>query len=225
MKISIIGAGRVGSSIGFSLLHAIKPDELVLIDIIESIVTAEVLDLGQSAVSRSPKTKVFGSTKTSDAQDSDFIVITAGKAKTTEKTRAELAQTNEPIIQGICQQVTNVAPDATIIIVSNPSTQLAEIARKFCKKVIAMDNQLDTSRLKYFINAETNLPLDEIKSKVFGEHDDNMQFEILDKLTAEQIEKVKQKTIHASKRILEGKGYTCWGIASEVSNIIKKLML
>jgi malate dehydrogenase len=224
MKISIIGAGKVGSSIAFSLLSEIKPNELVLTDIVELLLIAEELDLGHAAITLSPETQVKCSTDISETKDSDFIIITAGKAKTTEKTRADLAKTNQSIIESICKQVSEVAPDAQIIIVTNPSTQIADIARNACSnKVIAMDNQLDTSRLKYNIRLETGKNLDEIQSHVFGEHDDNMQFEIKDELTAEQLERVKHNTTHASKPMLAGKGYTNWGIAAQVTKLISEL--
>lgn len=224
MKISIIGAGKVGAAIAFSLLHFVKPNELVLTDIVEPLVKAEELDLGHAAVSLSPQTKVIGTTDISDVRDSDFVVITAGKAKTTEKTRQDLADANKPIIKSICEKVSELAPDAKVVIVTNPSTQMAEVAKQFCKRVIAMDNQLDTARLKYNINKETNLPFDEIRSYVFGEHDDNMQFEIKEELTEEQEQRVKRNTAHASKPMLAGKGYTCWAIAAQVVREIQRAM-
>jgi malate dehydrogenase len=222
VKISIIGSGKVGSSIAFSLLHTIKPNELVLVDIIKSLVDAEAFDLAHASVSLSPKTKIFGTTNIFEIKNSNFIIITAGKPRTNETSRNQLFLINKPIIVKICKTVSEIAPNAFVIIVTNPATKLANVAKQFCNNVIAMDNQLDTARLKYNINKLTKQPFDKINSYVYGEHSECMKFKILDKITKEQTEQVKQETRFASKPILKGKGNTCWGIASQVVKEIKK---
>jgi len=223
MKISILGAGRVGSSIAFLLLSEVKPKEVVLYDINSNLVRGEALDLGHASVSLSPETKVIGTTDISKITDSDFVIITAGKARTTEQSRAELADFNGKIIADLSKNIEELSPKAVVLVVTNPSTQMAETARNNCSnKVIAMDNQLDTSRLKFFISEETSKQVSEINSSISGEHGENMQFEIKENLSEEQIESVKKRTLGSGKEVIQLKGYTCWGIASCVVRELQK---
>jgi malate/lactate dehydrogenase len=222
MKISIIGAGKVGSSIAFSILHEIKPNELIINDLVLPLVKAEELDLGHASLSISPQTKIIGTTNIRDVKGSDFIIITAGKSRTYKETRKELLKINKEIIESICSKLSQIAPNTIVFVVTNPSTQMAEVAKQYCKNVIAMDNQLDTTRLKYNIKLETDL--EEIKSIVTGDHGENMNFEIRDDLTDEQKEKVIHETKFSGLKIIEGKGHTNWGISAQVSKIIKEII-
>ena len=221
MKISIIGAGKVGSATAFSILHLVKPRKLVLIDVVEPLVKSEALDLGHAAVVLSPQTRVVGTTNISEIAGSDFIVVAAGNPRIAKEPRKCLAKANSQIIKKLCAKISEFAPDAKVAIVTNPSTQMAEVAKQSCNnRIIAMDNQLDTARLKYYISREIGKPVNRIQSRVYGEHGKNMQFSINDKLTQEQIAKVKELTRRAGEQILLGKGHTCWGIAVQVANEI-----
>ncbi|MBT7062902.1 hypothetical protein HN924_02960 [Candidatus Woesearchaeota archaeon] len=222
MKISIIGAGKVGSSIAFSVLGAIKPNKLVLIDVVEKLVKAEELDLGHAGFVLSPQTKILGSVNISDTVSSDFIIITAGKARNYKETRDELFQSNKKLMESLCSKISQISPRATVIVITNPSTQMAEVAKQYCSKVVAMDNQLDTTRLKYNIRKEARLK--EIKSYVTGEHGENMDFVIDDDLTDEQRGKIILATKLSGSKIIEGKGYTNWGISTQVTKLISELM-
>lgn len=212
MKISIIGCGKVGSTTAFALLYTVKPDEIMLIDRKEDFVRAEELDLSH-AISN---TKISSSIEVKDVKDSDIIIITAGKPRTPDQIRADLAKFNEPIIRDFMQKIMKVAPKAHIIIVTNPSTQMGKVAKEYTSKVTVMDNQLDTARLRYFIGGDS-------KSEVKGEHGENMKFIFKDKLTEKQKKEVADLTRGAGKRIIEGKGYTNWGIAAQICEVIKRL--
>lgn len=223
MKISIIGAGKVGSSIAIVSLSRLKLNELVLIDLNQDVVEGEALDLGHAAVILSPGTEVVGSADMSKIKRSDFVVITAGKARSPGQTREELLKINSSIIKSITTNIEKHAPKATILVVTNPSTQMAEVARQNCKnKIVAMDTQLDTARLHYYISKELNMPVDKIKSKTFGEHGENMQFDIKEKLTEKQIAKVEELTKKAGITIINKKNHTCWGIAAAVVQEIQR---
>ena len=117
------------------------------------------------------------------------------------------------------KHIVKLAPKAHIVIVTNPSTQMGEVAKEFTDKITVMDNQLDTARLRYFISKEGF----KSKSEAKGEHGENMQFVFKDKLTEKQKEKVAKLTKEAGSKIIKGKGYTNWGIASQVCEVIKRL--
>ena len=225
MKISIVGAGRVGSATAFALLATGKIDELVLVDKIKNLAEGEALDLGHATVALSPKTKIIGTEDISAVKDSKAIIITAGKPRNANQTREELTAVNAPIIESICKDISKLAPSSTLVIVTNPSTQMGEIAEKhFQGKVVVMDNQLDTARLKYFLAKETNkLPTD-FKSNITGEHGENMKFIINDSVNTEILNKVKKETLEAGKHIISLKGKTEWGIASQIALVVKGLI-
>lgn len=214
MKIAIIGCGKVGSTAAFALLYTVKPKEIMLIDRNKAKVEAEALDLCHAANS----TLVKSSVDIKDAKDSDLIIITAGKPRTpgSNETRADLAKTNEPIIRDFMEEIMKVAPKAHIIMVTNPSTQMGEVAKEYTPNVTVMDNQLDTVRLRYFIGGCS-------KSEVTGEHGENMQFIFKDKLTEDQKKRVTELTKGAGRKIIEGKGYTNWGIAAQICEVIKRV--
>ena len=117
-KITIIGAGSVGSTIAYTLAHDEIASEIVLIDINKEKVEGEVMDIEQGTCFRSPVSLVAGDY--ADAKDSDIVIITSGIARKPGQTRIELTQTNVNILKSITPQIVKEAPDAKYIIVSNP---------------------------------------------------------------------------------------------------------
>ena len=221
MKITIFGAGNVGAACGFAILYKVKPSELIIIDINKSRAEGEALDLAHAAVTISPRTKTIGSDDVSLIKDSDYIIITAGKPRDANtKSRDDLLEINKKIVSSICEDINKYSPDSKIIVVTNPSTEIATLVKSLCSApIIAMDNQLDTARLKYYIKKETNL--EEIKSEIVGNHGENMQIIFQDSIPKEAAERVKKQVREAGITIIRLKGYTNWGIASQVAEIIK----
>jgi len=229
MKISIIGgAGRVGTAIAYALLNSVHPKELLLLDIMKNLVMGEALDLGQAAVALSPSTKVTGTDDYSAIKGSDVVVFTAGRARKPDETREQLFDFNSKITKDVSAKIREFAPSAKVIVVTNPSTQIGAVVREATgfprERIIVMDNQLDTARLKYFIRQETGMPISQLKSSVKGEHGENMEFEIRDMLSPQQEETVKTSTKEAGATIIKLKGHTCWGIASQVADEVKRLV-
>lgn len=224
MKVSIIGAGNVGAASAFAVLYTVKPDELVLIDQAKDLVAGQVLDLSHAAVAISPKTKIAGGTDYSLTKNSDFVVITAGKARTPEiKTRDELFEINKTIVKSICSSLEKYTNSATILVVTNPSTKIAQAVKECLhkQKVVAMDKQLDSARLKYYLGQELGILPTDVLSEVAGEHGENMGFEIRDAVTYEVAEKVKKRVRESGSTIIAQKGHTNWGIASQVAKEIQ----
>ena len=220
MKVAVIGLGKVGSTIAYSLLCGLKElKELALVDIVEPLLEGERLDLGHAAMLLNPALKVSASKSYAVTKGSEFIVVTAGRARTNEATRDELAEFNSKIIRLVCVEIKQYAPQATVLVLTNPSSKMAELASSMLdNKVIAMDNQLDTARLRYYVREVTGVVGN---SRVFGEHGEDMKFEITAGLTAEQKADVMEKTRGTGAKLVGLKGYTNWGIAAAVLNEIK----
>ena len=117
-KVTIIGAGSVGSTIAFALASGGYVSEIVMIDINEEKALGEALDIRQGVPFCPPVSIYAGSYR--DAANSDIVVLTSGLARKPGQTRLDLAQANVNIMKSIIPQVTAYAPDATYVIVSNP---------------------------------------------------------------------------------------------------------
>lgn len=118
-KITIIGAGSVGSTIAYTLAWRTSgASEIVLIDINKEKVLGEVMDIAQGTFFRDPVSIVAGDYE--DAKDSDIVIITSGIARRPGQTRIELTQTNVNILKDITPKIVAVAPNAKYVIVSNP---------------------------------------------------------------------------------------------------------
>ena len=173
-KITIIGAGSVGSTIAYTLAHDEIASEIVLIDINKEKVEGEVMDIEQGTCFRSPVSLVAGDY--ADAKDSDIVIITSGIARKPGQTRIELTQTNVNILTRITPQIVNEAPDAKYIIVSNPVDIMTYVFTKISglpeNQIMGSGTILDTARLRYGLSEHFKVAQGNIHAYVFGEHGD-----------------------------------------------------
>ena len=173
-KITIIGAGSVGSTIAYTLAHDEIASEIVLIDINKEKVEGEVMDIEQGTCFRSPVSLVDGDY--ADAKDSDIVIITSGIARKPGQTRIELTQTNVNILKSITPQIVKEAPDAKYIIVSNPVDIMTYVFTKISglpeNQIMGSGTILDTARLRYGLSEHFKVAQGNIHAYVFGEHGD-----------------------------------------------------
>ena len=174
-KITIIGAGSVGSTIAYTLaMNNDRVSEIVLIDINQEKVEGEVMDIAQGTFFRNPVSIVAGDYE--DAKDSDIVIITSGIARKPGQTRIELAQINVNILKSIAPKITAVAPDAHYIIVSNPVDIMTYVFTKISgipeERIIGSGTILDTARLRYGLSEHYKIAQKNIHAYVFGEHGD-----------------------------------------------------
>ena len=173
-KITIIGAGSVGSTIAYTLAHDEIASEIVLIDINKEKVEGEVMDIEQGTCFRSPVSLVAGDY--ADAKDSDIVIITSGIARKPGQTRIELTQTNVNILKSITPQIVKEAPDAKYIIVSNPVNIRTYVVTKISglpeNQIMGSGTILDTARLRYGLSEHFKVAQGNIHAYVFGEHGD-----------------------------------------------------
>lgn len=173
-KITIIGAGSVGSTIAYTLAHDEIASEIVLIDINKEKVEGEVMDIEQGTCFRSPISLVAGDY--ADAKDSDIVIITSGIARKPGQTRIELTQTNVNILKSITPQIVKEAPNAKYIIVSNPVDIMTYVFTKISglpeNQIMGSGTILDTARLRYGLSEHFQVAQGNIHAYVFGEHGD-----------------------------------------------------
>jgi len=174
-KITIIGAGSVGSTIAYTLSQGDITSEIVLIDINQSKVEGEVMDIIQGTCFRDPISVVAGSYE--DAKDSDIVIITSGISRRPGQTRLELMQTNVDILKSITPSIVAAAPNAMYILVSNPVDILTYVFTKISglpeRQIVGSGTILDTARLRYHLSAHYGVAQKNIHAYVFGEHGDS----------------------------------------------------
>ena len=173
-KITVIGAGSVGSTIAYTLSNQNVASEIVLIDINKEKVEGEVMDIAQGTCFRDPISIIAGEYE--DAKDSDIVIITSGIARKPGQTRIELTQTNVNILKSITPEIVKVAPHALYIIVSNPVDIMTYVFTKISglpeNQIMGSGTILDTARLRYGLSEHFKVAQGNIHAYVFGEHGD-----------------------------------------------------
>lgn len=174
-KITVIGAGSVGSTICYTLASQGIASEIVMIDINESKSLGEALDIRQG-ISFCPPVSIYAGTYR-DAEDSDIVILTSGVARKPGQTRLDLAQTNVNITKTIIPEIVKAAPNAIYVIVSNPVDILTYL---FCRmsgipenRIIGSGTILDTARLRTRLSDYYNINQKNVHAYVFGEHGDS----------------------------------------------------
>jgi malate dehydrogenase len=183
-KVTVVGAGFYGSTTAQRLAEYDVFDTVVLTDIVEGKPEGLALDLNQSRPVEGFETKVVGVTTGRDGEGyeaiegSDVVVITAGLPRKPGMSRMDLLETNAKIVRQVAENVARYAPDAVVIVVSNPldeMTALAQIATGFPKnRVLGQAGMLDTARFSNFVAEELNVPVSSVKTLTLGSHGDTM---------------------------------------------------
>ncbi len=173
-KVTIIGAGSVGSTIAYTMAVNGIATEVVMIDINESKALGEALDIRQG-VSFCPPISIYAGSYM-DAQDSDIVILTSGIARKPGQSRLELAQVNVDVTKQIVPEIVKYAPNAIYIVVSNPVDILTYVFQKISglpeKQIIGSGTILDTARLRARLAEYYSINQQNVHAYVFGEHGD-----------------------------------------------------
>ena len=176
-KISLIGAGQIGGT----LAHLIALKELadvVLFDVAEGMAKGKALDIAQSSSVDGFNVNISGTSNYEDTKNSDVIIITAGVPRKPGMTRDDLLGINLKIIKQVADGIKNTSPNSFVICITNPLDVIVMALQKYSglpkNMVVGMAGILDTSRFKYFLSQELNIPVNKIESLVLGGHGDTM---------------------------------------------------
>lgn len=177
-KISIIGAGRVGESTAQFIAEKQLCRNLMLVDIREGVPQGVALDIQESAPLLGFDTHVNGCHNPEGMKDSDIVVVTAGIPRQPGMSRSDILDTNVRIMDSIALDIKKYAPNAIVIIVSNPVDSMTYRMFKQCgfkrEKVLGQAGVLDSTRMASFIAMETGLSILDINAMVLGGHGDSM---------------------------------------------------
>jgi malate dehydrogenase len=221
-KVTVVGAGFYGSTTAQRLAEYDVFDTVVLTDIVEGKAEGLALDLNQSRAIEGFETKVVGATTGRSGEgyeaiaDSDIVVITAGLPRKPGMSRMDLIDVNAKIVRGVSEQVAKYAPNAVIIVVSNPldeMTALAQLATGFPKhRVLGQAGMLDTARFTNNVAETLGVPVGSVKTLTLGSHGDTMVpvpsrctvdgKPLADLLPAEKIEELVTRTRNGGAEVV-----------------------
>ena len=176
-KISLIGAGNIGTILAFSISRK-KLGNITLVDRIKGLAEGKCLDLSQSLSAENLNTKILGTDDISEIKNSDAIVITAGIPRKPGMSRDDLVETNFSIMKELGNAIKKYSPNAFVICVTNPLDamvwSLKEITGIDKRMIVGMAGILDSARFKFFLSNELSISTDSIQTMVLGGHGDTM---------------------------------------------------
>jgi len=221
-KVAVIGAGFYGSTTAQRLAEYDIFDEVVLTDIIEGKPEGLALDMNQSRPVEGFETRVTGQTTGRDGEGyealagADIVVITAGLPRKPGMSRMDLIEVNAKIVRGVVENVAKHAPEAVLIVVSNPLDEMTALTAKVSgfppARVMGQAGMLDTARFSNFVAEKLAVPVGSVRTLTLGSHGDTMVpvpsacsvdgTPLTDLLPADEIEALVQRTRNGGGEIV-----------------------
>ena len=242
-KVAVIGAGNVGATVAYALVLLRKCVTVVLFNRTLSKAEGEAWDI-DDAIPLLSAMDVIPSDRYEDLADSDIIVVTVGAAGKPDESRLEALDENAEIIRSTMKELDRVAPDAIVIIVSNPVDVLTRVAIASSSRIetliLGSGTVLDTARLSYQLGKRLNVDNKDIHLYVIGEHGDS-EFTVwssafvgairLDEFPIPEgtsLEQIKQESAELTRKrayaITERKGGPDYGVATVVAQLVDTIL-
>jgi len=240
MKVSIIGAGFVGSTAAYVLAMKGLVDEVALVDILAKPAEGKALDIYESTGIFGLDVRVRGGGDYALIDKSDIVVITAGVPRKPHQKREDTLATNARIMKDVIKNVKVHASEAILVIVSNPLDAMTWLAARESgvdkRRVFGMAGTLDTTRFKTFISEKTGVSPGKIDAMVLGGHGDLMVplsrlatvdgkplREVLDEETIHELE---ERTRHGGAEIVNllGNGSAYFAVGAAIYEVLEELV-
>jgi malate dehydrogenase len=176
-KIALVGAGNIGGTLAH--LASLKNlGDVVLVDVNDGVSKGKALDISQSSAVEGFSAEISAGSDFSLLENSDVVIVTAGIARKPGMSRDDLLATNTSIIKSVGENIKKFAPNAFVIVITNPLDAMVYVMQKVSglpkNKVVGMAGVLDSSRMSYFLSQEFNVSIDNVHSCVLGGHGDTM---------------------------------------------------
>ena len=226
MKVTIVGAGNVGSTCADAIAFKRIASEVVLLDIKENFAEGKALDMTQTASLLGFNTKIVGSTNDySKTAGSDVVVVTSGIPRKPGMTREELIGVNAGIVKTVTSNILEHSPNAVIVIVSNPMDTMTYLTLKESglpkNRIIGMGGALDSARFRTYLSLALDKPSNDIHGMVIGGHGDTTMIPMTrlasyngikfsDLLEEKVLEKIAADTMVGGKTLTGMLGTSAW---------------
>ncbi|MDB9976634.1 malate dehydrogenase [Flavobacteriaceae bacterium] len=241
MKVTIVGAGNVGSTCAEVIATQAIASEVVLLDIKEGFAEGKALDMMQTSTTIGFGTKIIGTTGDySKTSDSDVVVITSGIPRKPGMTREELIGINAGIVKTVSENVLKHSPNTIIVVVSNPMDTMTYLALKSTglpkNRVIGMGGALDSSRFKTYLSQALDRPANDIHGMVIGGHGDTTMIPltrlatynglpISDLISEEELDNVASSTMVGGATLTKLLGTSAWyAPGASVAFLVKSIL-
>ena len=183
-KVTVVGAGFYGSTTAQRLAEYDIFDTVVLTDIVEGKPEGLALDINQSRPIEGFETKVVGVTTGPQGEgyeaiaDSNVVVVTAGLPRKPGMSRMDLLEVNAKIVRQVSENIARYAPNAVVIVVTNPLDEMTALAQKVTgfpyHRVMGQAGVLDTARFSHFVAEELGVAVRSVRTLTLGSHGDTM---------------------------------------------------
>lgn len=174
-KVTIVGAGFVGSTIAYTLTSAGIVSEIVLVDVDSARAEGEAMDIEHGSPFFKESLIHAGDYQT--AANSDLVIITAGTNQRPGETRMDLITRNAAIVTDVAKQIRETCPDATLLVISNPVDVMTRIIQEVtgfpASRVIGSGTNLDSARFRYLLSKKFGVDSRNIHGYILGEHGDS----------------------------------------------------
>jgi L-lactate dehydrogenase len=243
-KIAVVGAGSVGATIAYACMLRGVAEQIVLYDVNRQKVEAEVLDLNHG-LQFVPMATIEGSDDVGICGDADVIVVTAGARQKPGQSRMDLAAANTQICRKLLPELTLVAPNAVLLLVTNPVDVITYVTGKITgwprQRVLGSGTVLDSSRFRYLIARRCNVAVQNVHAYVAGEHGDSeiplwssarianiplheWAVPAHGKLTVRDRTEIFVSVRDAARQIIQGKGATNYAIGLATAKILESIL-
>jgi malate dehydrogenase len=178
-KVSIIGAGNVGATATYYIAEKVIAD-LVMVDIAGGMTQAKAVDFLHAGPLRGydVSISIVGTSDFAQIADSNVVVITAGLPRKPGMDRMDLLKVNAGIVKQAARAIVEHAPNAIVIVVSNPLDIMCHVALRSTgfdlRHVVGMAGILDSTRFRYFVAEQLGCALSSVHAMVLGGHGDQM---------------------------------------------------
>lgn len=241
-KIGIVGAGSVGATIAYACMVRGVGKHISLFDVAKAKLHAEVLDLNHGLMFV-PEAQLDGSDDIEVLKGADMVVITAGAKQKPGQTRIDLAETNAAICRKLIPDIFRVAPDAIVLMVTNPVDVLTYVALKISgfesRRVLGSGTVLDSSRFRFLVAQHCQVAVKNVLAYIAGEHGDSEiplwssasignvpldQWIYPNRLTAAQRTAIFENVRTSADQVIAGKGATNYAVGLAVSSILQAVL-
>ena len=243
-KVAVVGAGSVGATLAYACLVRGIGRTIALYDVNADKTRAEVLDL-QHGLQFVPPATVIGSDDIEVCRGADLVVITAGAKQKPGQTRLELAEANVALSRALVPQLLEVAPDAILLLVTNPVDVVTYAALKHSglspQRVFGSGTVLDSSRLRLLVAEHCGVAVQNVHAYIAGEHGDSeiplwssasigsvplLGWDVPGRppLDAATREDIVRRVVGAAGEIIRGKGATNYAVGLAAARIIEAVL-